>query len=176
LKTYSKLDFHKHTYCEFEFVDSTFFKEKSIHFISKSGSQYLYTDEGVYRYSNHWGRVANCRWKIKGIDNYKNQNYYVGFAKWADFFPLSFNKKSFYLELISESDTRIVFEKEENSVKYLMNLEFAFKRQKEIKSLFKNDKWAKYYNEDIDITRRKLIEKLLSTGKTIQDLKIELRR
>jgi hypothetical protein len=174
LKTYHKLNFHKHTYCEFKFVELTFFKVKAIHFSSKSGSKYFYVDEGVYRYSNHWGRVANCRWKIKGIEDYKNQNYYVGFANWSDFFPLNSTERVFYLKVTSEGDATIVCDKNKNSSNYLMNLSFAFKRQKEIKSLFKNDKWAKYYDEDIDELRRKLINGLITSNKSLQVLKTEL--
>ena len=33
----------------------------------KISSQYWYTEEGVYRKSNHWGSdVASCSWYIKG--------------------------------------------------------------------------------------------------------------
>ncbi len=40
------------------------------HFLSQSGSQYVTTSEGVYRYSDHWGSVASCKWTLdgKGID------------------------------------------------------------------------------------------------------------
>jgi hypothetical protein len=77
-------------------INNDFFKQKSTHFKSKSGSLYYFTDKGVYRYSNHWGRVANCRWKISGVEAYKNQNYYVGYANWLDFYSLNTSEKNFY--------------------------------------------------------------------------------
>lgn len=36
-------------------------------FVSDSGSSYWYTEEGVIRESNHWGRaIASCNWFIEG--------------------------------------------------------------------------------------------------------------
>ena len=60
-------NFFKHTYCQFEYKELSVLQEENIHFKSKSGSSYVYTEKGVYRYSNHWGRVANCRWKLNSI-------------------------------------------------------------------------------------------------------------
>lgn len=33
-------------------------------FESRSGSQYWYDRNGVYRYSDHWGEVASCTWHL----------------------------------------------------------------------------------------------------------------
>ena len=178
MSNYNKLSFHKRTYCEFKMIQKDFFKEKSAHYKSKSGSLYYYTKEGVYRYSNHWGRVANCRWSIEEIEDYKNQNYYVGYANWEDFFKLNSVEKVFYLKVdIEKGISKILKEnKSDNDSKYLMSLEFAFKRQKEIKSLFKNYKWAKYYNEDINVLRSDLIKKLINSNKTLQELKLNLKK
>ena len=53
-----------------------------IDFISASGSRYVYTSEGVYRYSDHWGRVATCLWTLAGqsqsIDGW-------AFCPWSEF-------------------------------------------------------------------------------------------
>ena len=177
MKTKTKFNFHKHTYCEFERVDITFFKDKSPHYKSKSGSLYLYSDEGVYRYSNHWGRVANCRWKIKGIENYKNQNYYVGYAHWTDFHPLNSTEKVFYLEVDSKGEIKIVNTKEvKNTAPFLMTLDFAHKRLKQIKVLYKDYKWATYYNDNVELVRNKLIDKLINSDESLQDLKKILRQ
>ena len=156
--TYHKFNFFKYTYCEFEMKKFAFFKEKSAHFQSKSGSYYYYTAEGVFRYSNHWGRVANCRWKIQGIENYKNQEYYVGFAKWEDFYPLNNSDKVFYLEVdFLEKQAKIKRLKNEKSDDcFLMTSEFAYQRLKQIQTLFKEYKWATYFEEDIDVLRKRL--------------------
>lgn len=158
-------------------VDITFFKEKSPHYKSKSGSLYLYSEDGVYRYSNHWGRVANCRWKIKGIEDYKNQNYYVGYALWTDFHPLNSTAKVFYLEVDSKGEVKIVNAKEvTNTAPFLMTLDFAYKRLKQIKVLYKDYKWATYYNDNVELVRNKLLDKLINSDTPLQDLKKSLKQ
>jgi len=154
-----------------------FFEEKKAHFQSKSGSYYSYTDEGVYRYSNHWGRVATCRWRIKGIDTYKNQAYYVGFAKWQDFYPLNDVDKVFYLEVNFETKQAKILRllSENTSNVYLMNASFAHQRLKQVQTLFKEYKWAKYIDAPIDELREVLINKLLNTNKDVAVLKRELK-
>jgi hypothetical protein len=173
LRKYHNFNFFKHTYCEFEIINKDFFNQKSVHYKSKSGSLYFYTDKGVYRYSNHWGRVANCRWKINGIVAYKNQNYYTGYANWLDFHSLKSAEKYFYLEVnFEEESVKIYSIKEQNNpIVFLMSLEFALKRLKEIKTLFKEYKWALYFNKNIDILRKKLISLLINSDKSLQEIK-----
>ena len=76
MKTYNQTNFFKHTFCEFKEI-TNFKIPENINFSSKSDSTYFYTNEGVYRKSNHWGRVANCRWKLISTANYKNQEVVV---------------------------------------------------------------------------------------------------
>ena len=172
-KTYHKFNFFKHTYCEFESKKINFFEGKSAHYQSKSGSLYFYADDGVYRYSNHWGRVANCRWKIKGIENYKSQNYYVGFSKWNDFYPLNDTDKVFYLVVNFETKQVKIkrIGKGDDIEEFLMTSEFAHQRLKQIQTLFKEYKWAKYFDDDIDVVRKRLITGLVTSNKSIQQLK-----
>ena len=158
-------------------IENDFFDKKSIHYKSKSGSLYYYSDKGVYRYSNHWGRVANCRWKIGGIENYKNHNYYVGYANWSDFFPLNSSEKLFYLKYNSSTSQVTVHRslRSENTSHFLMTLELALKRLKEIKSLHKNYKWTLYYNNPQEVCNQ-LISKLIVSDKPIQILKQSLNK
>lgn len=158
-------------------VDITFFEEKTPHYKSKSGSLYLYSKDGVFRYSNHWGRVANCRWKIKGVEDYKNQNYYVGYTNWSGFHPLNSSEKLFYLEVDSINEVKIVrVAGDEEATRFLMTLDLANKRLKEIKVLYKDYKWATYYDEDVDNVRNVLVEKLINSDTPLKDLKISLRQ
>lgn len=177
MKAYHHFNFFKHTYCEFEQVGNDFFSNIKPHYTSKSGSNYFYTEEGVYRYSNHWGRVANCRWKISGIEDYKNQSYYVGYSNWLDFYPLNNFEKTFYLEWDPENNIPKIYRIKEgsSSTGYLMTLEFAQKRLKQIKTLFKNYKWAQYYNQDMAFVREKLIAKLMNSEESLQKLKQRLK-
>lgn len=177
MKTYYKFNFFKYTYCEFEMQEISFFEDKKAHFQSKSGSYYSYTGDGVYRYSNHWGRVATCRWKIKGIEEYKSQKYYVGFAKWSEFYPLNDADKVFYIEVNFETKqakiSRISAEEEHDF--YLMNSLLAQQRLKQIQNLFKEYKWAKYINADIETIRSLLIDKLISSNVSLDILKREIK-
>lgn len=173
---FHKFNFFRYTYCEFESQSIDFFKDKSAHYQSKSGSLYFYTDAGVFRYSNHWGRVANCRWKIKGNETYKSQNYYVGFAKWNDFYPLNNTDKVFYLEvdfLLKQAKVKRLKNKVKKEV-FLMTSTLAHQRLKQIQTLFNEYKWAKYFEEDIEVLRKILITNLINTNKPIQQLKREL--
>lgn len=173
---YHKFNFYRSTYCEFEMQNINFFDDMKAHFQSKSGSYYYYTEDGVFRYSNHWGRVANCRWKIQGIDNYKNQQYYVGYANWSSFYPLNSIDKVFYLEVDYTKAKASIKRVEEGLEKnhFLMNSELVHQRLKQIQTLFKEYKWARYYEEDIDVLRKKIINKLVITNKTLQQIKLEL--
>jgi hypothetical protein len=73
-------NFHECTLCNFKEVVGVDFKAD---FVSDSGSAYMYTDEGVYRQSDHWGYgIASCSWILDGN---VQTGMKVGFAKWSDF-------------------------------------------------------------------------------------------
>lgn len=177
MKKYDRYNFFKHTYCEFEhrLLDGL---ELKTHFKSKSGSSYFYTEDGVYRYSNHWGRVANCRWKIKGIETYQQQKYYVGFALWKDFFPLNSVDKVFYIT-VDLLRKKVQINKVSESVKtenYLYTIHAAFTKKKEIETVFKDVKWMQYYEVDTSVLQQQIIDKILNSSKTLQEVKLELRQ
>ena len=66
-------------------------------FVSRSGSAYWYTTDGVIRYSNHWGDVGSCIWNpddalFKAIwiqeedENVDKEDEGVyGYCAWSDF-------------------------------------------------------------------------------------------
>ncbi len=47
-------------------------------------SSYWYTDTGVVRRSNHWGRAASCYWSYDGEES---KGFDAGFCRWEDFRP-----------------------------------------------------------------------------------------
>lgn len=60
-------------------------KEKGISFLletDKVSSQYWYADGGVYRESDHWGKVRYCNWEFP---NHIEGEKVIGFCKWEDF-------------------------------------------------------------------------------------------
>ena len=170
MKTYNQTNFFKHTFCEFQQVDTFEFSENT-NYKSKSESEYFYTDEGVYRKSNHWGRVANCRWKLISNDNYKNQNIVIAFAKWVDFYPINSSEKIFFIEVDFENKTAKLKPKQKNATKYLHTFPEGQQKIKQIKHLLNDDKWAKYFDEEIEELRFKIIEEFINSDKTLQNIK-----
>tara|TARA_R110002073_G_scaffold53840_4_gene138841 strand:- start:49401 stop:50012 length:612 start_codon:yes stop_codon:yes gene_type:complete len=171
LKKYNSSNFFKHTFCIFNRVDDQFFKENTIHFKSKSESRYSYTEEGIYRYSNHWGRVANCRWKLNSDEKLKNQLYYLGFAKWTDFYPMDENKKLFSISVDFVSKSVNFHHQQEKEDAFLFLLSDAQNRVKQIRQLFKEEKWARYFNTDIEKLRKSIVTELISSDKSLQEIK-----
>jgi hypothetical protein len=180
LKTYSQINFFNHTFCEFQQVDDFTFRENEI-YKSRSESRYLYTEEGVYRKSNHWGRVANCRWRIAANENYKNQQIVIGFAKWTDFYPISSTEKNFFINVSFKEKTAKLqtkhseSDKKETNTNHLFTFPEAQKRIKKITHLFKDDQWAKYYAIAIKDLRFDAITAFISSDITLQQIKINLK-
>ena len=174
MKTYNKTNFFKHTFCEFKQIEN-FELPEDTNYKSKSESMYFYTKEGVYRKSNHWGRVANCRWKLLVNQDYKNQQIVIGFAKWADFYPINSIEKIFFIDVDFDKKTAIILPKKENETKNpLFTLTEAQQKIKQISILFKETKWANYFEDDIDTTRYKVITEFINSNKTLQQIKREL--
>ena len=170
MKTYHQNNFFKHTFCEFLQVDDFDFP-KNTHYKSKSDSYYFYTEDGVYRKSNHWGRVANCRWKLISNENYKNQKTVIGFAKWSDFYPINSSEKIFSIKVDFElKTTRIQINQD---TKGIQNFTFnvAQKRVKQIHHLFKNNQWANYFDEPLETLQEKIITEFINSNKTLQEIK-----
>ena len=170
MKTYNQTNFFKHTFCEFSQIDDFEFPESN-NYKSKSESMYYYTVEGVYRKSNHWGRVANCRWKLISTENYKNQQVVIGFAKWVDFFPINSTEKIFYIAVNFEEKTAKIQPEKEIGSNFLYSLNEAQQKIKQIAILFKEDKWAKYFDEEIEVLRFKIISEFINSEKSILQIK-----
>lgn len=174
MKTINKTNFFKHTFCEFTKVKDFEFPENT-HYKSKSNSFYFYTDKGVYRKSNHWGRVANCRWKLIANDNFKNQAYHAGFAKWTDFYPLNETEKQFYIAVDFKSKTVNFHHKETNKEAFLFFAETAQKKVIQIRKLLLDDKWANYFDEEISVLRKEIVFELINSNKSLQEIKNAMR-
>lgn len=172
---YNRNNFYKHTFCEFTEVALT--NKLEIHHKSKSGSQYNFTKEGVYRISNHWGRASNCRWRLISGFNNPNQKVRIGFAKWSNFYPNNETEYLFYIEVNFE--TKEVLFQHKNNPKYqenlvLRNASETAKIIRQIKDLFENDNWAQYFIfEDIEKVRNTTIQKLIQTTISLNKIKME---
>jgi len=175
MKTYHSKNFHKHTFCLWNEVSQVTFEIEKPQFKSKSGSDYFFTDEGVYRSSNHWGRVANCRWKLIPLSEYKNQETKIGFARWTDFYPNNETANLFYIQVNFELKTIDFYHKDMpfyDGKSVLRNASETAKTIKTIKQILNEEEWAKYFKfEDLEVLRTNLINDLLFTTLSFNEIK-----
>jgi hypothetical protein len=178
LKKYNKTNFHKHTFCEFVEVDATAIPNIGWQYKSKSGSSYCFTDEGVYRSSNHWGRAANCRWRLISEIKNPNQKERVGYAKWIDFYPNNETENFFYVE-VNFDDKEVTFQHKFNhnydGKSVLRNASETAKVIRQIKEILESDSWAKYLDfDDLEVLRKEIILKLIQTSTSFAEIKRSL--
>lgn len=174
VKKYNRFNFHKHTFCEFQEVTQDSINELKLAYTSKSGSSYYFTDEGVYRVSNHWGRAANCRWRLISNDIKVNQYKRIGYANWKDFYPNNENEKLFYIEVYWKTKS-VTFQHKCNPKfknEILRNAPETAKRIKQIKEILNDDNWTKYLEiDDLEIVRKDICNQLITTNNTLNEIK-----
>ncbi|WP_396148400.1 hypothetical protein [Flavobacterium sp.] len=174
MNSYNKFNFHKHTFCLFQQVEDSAVADLKLGYKSASGSAYYYSEIGVYRKSNHWGRTANCRWRLITNADYKNQTEIVGFAKWTDFHPNNDTEKLFFTE-INEAKNEVHFN-HKNHPNYahqiVRNASDTAKRIKEIKNVLQTTSWAKHLIfDDFEEIKRKMLTELSNTNESFVNLK-----
>ena len=178
--TYNRSNFHSHTFCEFAEVESLPSIFEKPQYTSKSGSSYFFTEEGVYRISNHWGRAANCRWRLIAISNAKinNTNLRIGFAQWTSFYPNNESDALFYIDVNFKTAT-VTFQ-HRNHPSYdgkavLRTAAVTAKVIRQIKEVLETDVWAKYYDTtNIVSLRRDIIDQLCFSALSLSEIKRNL--
>jgi hypothetical protein len=174
VKTYNKTNFHKYTFCIFQEVASMAIADLQLHYKSKSGSSYYFTNDGVYRMSNHWGRAANCKWRLIPISG-SSQRIKVGYARWSDFYPDNDFEKLYCIEVDYATATVHFNHKQSTEVTSDTVLRTALettKLIKQIRSLLEETAWAKYLKEEnIDLLRKAIIDELVSTNKSFMEIR-----
>ena len=176
-KTYNRFNFHRHTFCVFMEVPMGSINGQKVDYKSKSGSSYYFTEDGVFRLSNHWGRAANCKWRLQsaGINTSRTK---LGFANWNAFHPDSETDKLYFITVDFENQIvnyqhQCSPEYEENYV--LRTTSETTKVIKSIRDLMSNEAWAKHFQcEDIDDLRKNIIEKLITTNQSLREIKRQL--
>ena len=174
-KSYNKYNFHNQTFCIWNEVDFDEIKEFKFNYKSKSGSSYIFTEIGVYRISNHWGRVSNCRWRLNSSTNYKNQKATVGFAKWINFLPNDEVSKLFFIKVNFETNKVDFFHKESNDYDgkaILRNANQTSKVIQNIKIVLIEITWSKHLQfEDLDILRKEICLELINSEQSLVEIK-----
>ena len=177
-KIFNKINFHTYTFCVFQEVDYDVIKDRKLDFKSKSGSQYYFTTEGVYRYSDHWGRAANCKWRLESKNEKTANRNRVGYANWTDFYQDN-DTENIYFASVDFTNKTAAYAHMSLGVfpvnALLRTASETTKVIKQIRKLFENDAWAKYYEtNDVASLRNEIINKLITTNKSVQQIKSEL--
>lgn len=168
----------KNTFCVFHEVLPAAIEGLKKQFESKSGSSYFYTQEGMYRLSNHWGRLANSKWRLIPMEPETASKYKIGFAKWDSFYPDNATDELYYLEMDYTKNT--VNYQHKNNPDYnqktiLRNSLATTKRIKQIRNLIELTSWAKHFDcDDISVLRKLIIEELIYTNKSLEEIKREV--
>ncbi|WP_091204676.1 hypothetical protein [Flavobacterium xueshanense] len=171
------LNSFKNTFCTFDEVSMDAVNGLKIQFDSKSGSKYYYTKSGMYRLSNHWGRLANSKWRLKPLEPETISKIKLGYAAWENFYPDNAVEELYYLEANHQKKT-VNYQHKNNpdyDKKAVLRTSFeTTKRIKQIRNLFNLTSWAKYFEYyDIDLLRQKIINELIFTNKSLEEIKKE---
>ena len=168
----------KNTFCVFqeEYLDKIGFL--ILQYQSKSGSSYYYTKEGMYRLSNHWGRLANSKWRLEPMEPETESKTKLGFAFWTNFYPDNALEELYYIEANYEKNTVNYQHKNNPNYNNKAVLRSSFettKRIKQIRNLQNLTSWAKYFDyENLNVLRKQIIKELIQTNKTLEEIKREI--
>lgn len=170
----------KNTFCVFQEVLPEKIQDLKVQYDSKSGSQYFYTKEGMFRLSNHWGRLANSKWRLEpmeqdGAETSNDSKFKIGYASWDSFYPDNSEEELYYLE--ADYIKKTVNYQHKNNPNYdskpILRTSFeTTKKIKQIRNLLTLTSWAKYFEyDDIEQLRKIIIEQLIDTNKTLDEIK-----
>lgn len=170
---YNRFNFYKHTFAIFNKVAAPDNFEKA-QYISKHGSQYFFTTDGVYRYSNHWGRVGNCRWRLNGID-FKQQTSFWGYCPWTNFYKNNDSDALFFIENVGTD--KFSYNHINNTDKANVIVRSATETArvlKKINEILTDESWAKHLLfDDYQVVQQHFIYQLIQTKKSFLQIKQE---
>ncbi len=144
---------------------------------SDAGSTYFYTEKGMYRFSNHWGRLANSKWRLIANEISTDSKFKLGFATWDSFFSDNNVEKLYFLEYDAKTETINYQHIKSNTFDGKAILRTTFetaKRIRQARNILTLASWAKYYDTDIVQLRAKIINELIFTEKTLDEIKQNL--
>lgn len=168
----------KKTFCIFQEVTPDVIKDLKPNYESEAGSKYFYNKFGMFRLSNHWGRLANSKWRLIHLEIETDSKLKLGFAKYESFFPDNDIDAIYYLEYNSEKQE--INYNHKNNPDYdrksvLRTTLETRKRIKQARNILTLSSWAKYYETDIDLLRIQIINELILTDKTLDEIKRNLK-
>lgn len=171
------LNSFKKTFCVFHEKNMMEINELAVDFESESGSKYYYTELGMYRLSNHWGRLANSKWRLIESGLNLGSKYKLGFANWDDFYPDNDNESLYFLEVDWNQGTVLYqhkYSKSYDGKPILRTAHETTKRVKQARNILNLTQWAKYFkNADIESLRKIIVNELIYTNKSLETIKRE---
>jgi hypothetical protein len=170
--------FFKNTFCVFDEILPPNLDKKKFDFVSKSGSSYYFTKQGMFRFSNHWGRLANSKWRLVSSAIETDSKFKWGFAKWESFYPDNSIDKLYFIQP-DFSKNSVNYQHKNSPIfdnKALLRTSFeTAKKIKQIRNLLNLTSWASHLEYDnIDELRKKIILELVYTDKPLEEIKREL--
>lgn len=174
-KIYGRHNFHKHTFCIWKEVAHDEISDLKINYTSQSGSRYIFIDKGLYRISNHWGRVANCHWRLIPLSEFKSQHNIIAFANWSDFYSNDDTSKLFFIQADLEKKEVNFYHKqslENQKDLVLRNAKETAKTIRTIKQVLTETEWAKHLKyDDFEFLRKEIVAKLVNSEKSFLEIK-----
>ncbi len=165
----------KNTFCIFQEVLLQNIENLPVQFASKSGSCYYYTSKGMYRLSNHWGRLANSKWRLEALEPETLSKTKLGFALWTDFYPDNAVDKLYYIAMNFRTNTVNYQHKNNPEFDQTAILRTSFettKRIKQIRNLLELTSWAKHFDyDDLNLLRQKIVNQLIYTDQSLELIK-----
>jgi len=169
--------FFKNTFCVFEEILKPNINKEQFDYTSKSGSCYYFTKQGMYRLSNHWGRLANSKWRLVSLGLFTESKFKWGYAPWESFYPDNSIDKLYFIQPDFNNNT--VNYQHENAPEFdnkaILRTSFeTAKKIKQIRNLLNLTSWAKYFEyHDLEELRKKIILELVYTDKSLEEIKRE---
>jgi hypothetical protein len=176
-KIYNRTNFHRHTFCVFQEVQADEIKQLVLNYKSKSGSEYYFTEVGVYRKSNHWGRAANCKWRLIPMASSSENRTKIGYADWTSFFPDNDFEKLYFIQYDPKTKQANYFHKDQGIIQKQSLLRTAAETTKALKlirSLVNDVSWMDYIpNQNKENLLQFVVEQLCTSTKSVQQIKAE---
>nr|WP_262921823.1 hypothetical protein [Flavobacterium amniphilum] len=165
----------KNTFCVFTEVDPIVIQELKPDFESESGSKYFYTDEGIYRLANHWGRLGNAKWRLVENGFHGSSKLKLGYARWNAFYPDNKYEHLYYLE--ADFRTNEVLYQHKMNTTYdgkaiLRTADDTMKKVKQARNILQLTNWSKHFeNHDLEDLRKLIVTDLIYTNLTLDEIK-----
>ena len=161
----------RNSFCIWTEVDLQEIQDQNPQYISQSGSQYFYLNDGVYRLSDHWGRAANSKWRLTPMNN-ELRKVRLGFANFTDFHKDNLHEKLYFIEVDFKNE--LVFfnhknNKKPNCMAILRTATETTKSIRKIRKLIENQSWTRHFVDDKIL--EKVILEIINTDRPVLEIK-----